>query len=80
LTFSDEVKKEDVVEDIKLFTNEQAFEELCYQKSVTTSPWGKMFKKELFQNIEFPIGVNCGEDLATIYKVFYKAKKYPKQV
>lgn len=36
--------------------------------------WNKIYKKELFKNIEFPIGRHY-EDEATTYKVIYRAKK-----
>lgn len=36
--------------------------------------WTKIYKKELFENIRFPIG-RIHEDEATTYKLFYKAKK-----
>lgn len=37
-------------------------------------PWNKLVKKELYDNISFPIGV-IYDDLATIYKLILKAKK-----
>ena len=35
-------------------------------------PWGKLYKKELFDGIRYPKG-RKGEDELTLYKVFYKA-------
>lgn len=35
--------------------------------------WGKLFKRELFEDVEFPEGRIC-EDLAILYKLFDKAK------
>ena len=38
------------------------------------APWNKLYKRELWENIEYPVGVKY-EDLETILKVFLKAKK-----
>lgn len=35
--------------------------------------WNKLYKKDLFDEIRFPVGRNY-EDLATIYKLYFKAK------
>ena len=51
----------------------EALRSLFYQKDVTTSAWGKLYKKELFNNIKYPKGKKY-EDLATTYKVFAKAE------
>lgn len=36
--------------------------------------WNKLYKKDLFNEVRFPEGRNY-EDLATIYKLYFKAKK-----
>lgn len=36
---------------------------------------GRLFKKSLFQGIRFPEGVSIGEDLAIMYRLFYRAGK-----
>jgi len=38
----------------------------------------KVFKKELFNNVRFPIGATLGEDVGCVYKLVYKAKKIAK--
>lgn len=38
------------------------------------APWNKLYKKDLWKNIEYPIGVKY-EDLETILRVFLKANK-----
>lgn len=48
--------------------------ELLYQKTFTTSAWGKLYKTVLFEEILFPVG-KLHEDVGTIYKVFEKAKR-----
>lgn len=41
---------------------------------IDTSACDKIFKKELFHNVKFPLG-KYYEDMGTIYKIFEKAKK-----
>lgn len=50
----------------------KALENICYQRKITPGPWGKIFKKHLFENLRFP---NTGyEDLAIIYRLIDNAK------
>ncbi len=55
-------------------STEDALRALFYQKDATTGPCCKIYKKQLFDGIEFPVGKIC-EDLAILYKIFAKAKK-----
>ena len=57
-----------------IYTNEEALETMLYQKDCTTSAWGKLYKKSLFENIRYPKGKIC-EDLDTTYLLFAKSKK-----
>lgn len=50
----------------------EALKCLFYQRDVTTSAWGKLYKRELFRGIQYPKDKKY-EDLATTYKVFAKA-------
>lgn len=59
---------------IKNMNSEKAIEEILKQKLFDTSAGGKLFKKEIFNEIKFPKG-KLYEDLRTIYKTFEKAKK-----
>jgi GT2 family glycosyltransferase len=52
---------------------EAALENMLYQKDVTTSAWGKLYKRELFDGIRYPKGKIC-EDLDTTYKLFSRSK------
>ena len=54
--------------------NEEAILNLLYQKYYTTSAWGKLYKRELFDEIRFPVG-KLYEDVETIYKVFVGAER-----
>lgn len=53
----------------KVYTGEDALEIMLYQKDLTNSAWGKLYRRDLFANIRYPKGRIC-EDLATTYKLF----------
>ena len=59
---------------VKCLDTEGALENMLYQKGCTNTAWGKLYKKELFDNIRYPKG-ELYEDLATTYKLFSKAKR-----
>ena len=50
----------------------QALEQLLYNKNVGNYVMVKLFKKELFNSILFPVG-KLYEDISTTYKLFSKA-------
>lgn len=55
--------------------SEKAVKQLLYQSRVFhTGPHGKIYKRELFNGIEYPVGLYY-EDLATTYKLLAKASK-----
>ena len=58
---------------VKNYDNIAAFKAFCYQRIPITA-WGKLYKIELFKNIEFPEGF-IYEDVGTTYKLFLNAKK-----
>lgn len=53
---------------------DEALEVLFYQKYYTMSAWGKLYKKEIIQGIEFPVGM-VHEDVGTVYKYFGNSQK-----
>lgn len=57
-----------------VFDAESALENMLYQKDATTSAWGKLYKRELFDGIRYPKGKIC-EDLDTTYKLFSRSRK-----
>ncbi len=57
---------------IETISGETALKRLFYQKGITTSPWGKLFKRELIEGVQFPKKKKY-EDLATLYKIIAKA-------
>ncbi|MBQ8822016.1 MAG: glycosyltransferase [Lachnospiraceae bacterium] len=58
----------------ELYSTEQALENLMYQRKFDTAMWSKLYRRELFDGIRFPIG-NVYEDIAIIYKVFCRAER-----
>ncbi len=58
----------------RVYDNVDALEKLLYQDNCTTSAWGKLYKRDLFNGIEYPVG-QVHEDLPITYKLFYKSKK-----
>lgn len=56
------------------FEGEEALIRMLYGNPFGTSACGKLFKKSLFDEIEFPVG-KFSEDLFTIYKTILKSTK-----
>lgn len=67
----DEPKREPQVE---LLTRAEALELLFYQKKITTSPWAKLYKGALFNEMRYPQGVTQ-EDLGLTYRLMLKANR-----
>lgn len=56
------------------FNNIDAIQELLKSKLITSHCWNKLYKKQLWETIQFPIGRKF-EDMAVMHLVFEKAKK-----
>lgn len=56
------------------FTASEGINEMLYQRKINNSACGKLLKKELFNQILFPIDMYF-EDLATTYKLLLKSEK-----
>ncbi len=41
----------------------------------TVSVWNKLYKRSLFANVRFPVGISMGEDLLALFDVSLNAKK-----
>jgi len=63
----------DIPEGVTLFSGGEALTELVNDKWLCNYTWDKLFKKELFDGIEFPKG-RTFEDIAIMHKIFYRAK------
>lgn len=61
-------------DDRKLYTSEDAICEMWYQKSFLPSAWGKIYKKEIWDELRFTKGI-VFEDIDIMHEVFYKAQK-----
>ena len=59
---------------LEVMSGMEAMESLLYRKKFTTSPWGKLYRRTLFEGIQYPLG-KIYEDLATTYRVLAKANK-----
>ena len=51
---------------IKRYTRQESILAVLYQRGLTHSPWGRLFKASLFDTVRFPPGI-IYEDLAVIY-------------
>lgn len=73
---TDEKSKVEFKKSTKLleYSREEAIKELLQDKDITNHAWNKLYKKELFSDIEYPKGRNF-EDIGTTYKLFSKCKK-----
>lgn len=56
---------------IRQYNQEEALQTVFYQQGFTHSPWGRLFKATLFDDIRFPLGI-IYEDLAIIYPLLKK--------
>ena len=52
----------------RVYKAEDAIVEMLYQKSFLVAAWGKLYKKDYFEEIEFPKGM-LFEDSAVMYKM-----------
>uniref|UniRef100_UPI0040282AFB glycosyltransferase family 2 protein n=1 Tax=Anaerostipes hadrus TaxID=649756 RepID=UPI0040282AFB len=60
-------------DNVKKFTKQEAFTQMLYEKELTNSAWGKLYKKSLFNNIRFPKG-KIYEDMFTTYKLIFRSR------
>ena len=66
--------KDNTLNEVKIYKNEYQIKELLMNKDITTTSWGKLYKKKLFINFEFPMG-KYHEDAFTTYKLLHLSKK-----
>lgn len=59
---------------ILCLTGEEALKNMLYQRKIINNAWGKMYAKQLFDSVRFPVG-RLYEDLGTLYKLFYKSRR-----
>lgn len=68
------IHKDFGIHEKRIYNKCEAVEELMYHNFLRHSPWGKLYKKQIFDGMRFPTGYHY-EDLALIYKLFFKAEK-----
>lgn len=59
---------------IEVWDSSIAIENMLYESKISSSAWAKIYKRELFDDIMFPVGKTY-EDLYILYRLFYKCKK-----
>lgn len=59
---------------IRLYNNEEALEEVLAKRSISYAVWGKLYKRSLFDGVEFPVG-KIHEDYDVTPKVLLKSNK-----
>lgn len=67
------IQNKDCKNKTRIFNSKTAIIELFNDNSFGNYMWNKLYKKELFEDIKFPIGKTM-EDLAVMYQLFYKSK------
>lgn len=58
----------------EVLSAEECIKKMCYHDSVDTSAWGKLYERDLFNNIEYPVG-KLFEDIGTTYKTFIASER-----
>lgn len=59
---------------VKIYKNLDAMADMFYQKNVVVSAWAKLYHRNLFTKIRYPVG-KLYEDLGTTYKLFFLSNK-----
>lgn len=59
---------------IASYTSKESLIDLFYQRNMETGAWGKLYNSGLWKDLRFPVG-RIFEDIPTIYKTFFRAKK-----
>ena len=62
------------IKDIQVLNREKFYERLLYQDGVEVSAWGKLYKSNLFQGVEYPVG-KLYEDIPTTYLLVEKTTR-----
>lgn len=64
----------DAAKEVKVFKPEEAFRKLLTWDTVTVYAWAKLYRLNLFKNIEYPVG-RLNEDCCTTYKLILRSNK-----
>lgn len=66
--------KSKVVEGSKVIEGKEQIKNLLYCFDIATMAWGKLYKRELFSDVRYPIG-KYNEDVFTTYKLLANSKR-----
>ncbi len=58
----------------EVITSRECIERIFYDEGITVSTWGKMYQRNLFDGVEFPVG-KLFEDAAITYKPILKCER-----
>ena len=70
----DEIKINNTGGKVTVYNASEALITMLYQKKFDNAAWGKLYKKDVVKNIEFPVG-KLYEDIGTTYKYLLNSKK-----
>ena len=74
ITFKDNLPKYTISNNVQVFNKIDSLKELISDGKITNFLWNKLFKKELFNDIDFPRG-KIYEDMYILPKVFEKIER-----
>lgn len=60
--------------EIEILDKKELYSRLLYQKGIDFSSWGKLYHRDLFQEVRYPVG-QWYEDVPTTFKIFEKIDK-----
>lgn len=66
--------KTDSAKNAQILNREEFYKKLLYQDGVEISAWGKLYKTDLFDGVEYPVG-KLYEDIPTTYLLVEKVAK-----
>ncbi|MEJ6554702.1 glycosyltransferase family 2 protein [Microbacterium esteraromaticum] len=59
--------------DYRVWSTDDALERLFLQQGITTSAWGKLYRREAFEGVMYPVG-SIHEDLPVTFRLFAQAR------
>lgn len=71
---SDGLMRRDCVCKSREYAGDEGLFELCRDREIKNYAWGKLYRRVLFDGVEYPSG-KLFEDIYTTYRVFLKSKK-----
>ena len=74
LVIDDRIVHTKCLNSVQIMDSHDALKILAVDKKYKSHAWNKLYKRELFSNIEFPVG-KYYEDILIMYKLFEKAKR-----